>query len=119
MIAMTNAFRNFHRKWKLFKKKKEKDEEVPSDVETFLCVKSTRQASIRKDFLHDMGKSCVRIYGDTFTVAFCSEGKIYRNCRCRYDSPEMRGNDKEAAIAARDFCKICYPRKYLDFKYVD
>jgi endonuclease YncB( thermonuclease family) len=61
----------------------------------------------------------VSVYdGDTFTIAFCSKGKIYRrNCRCKgYDSPEMRGDNKEAAIAARDFLQNLLPKRIFRLK---
>lgn len=51
--------------------------------------------------------------GDTVTLAMVERGRVVRRrCRCLgYDSPEMRGPDKERAIQARDVLKTLLPSR--------
>lgn len=58
----------------------------------------------------------VHVYdGDTVTVALFHDGRLRRR-RCRLvgiDAPEMRGPDRERAVASRDFLARHLPRRVV------
>lgn len=63
---------------------------------------------------------CVDVYdGDTFTVLMRHNGDVVRRrCRCLgYDAPEMRGPDKDLAIAARDHLASVIPKGVFKIQF--